>query len=157
MLPSCASRVLTRCSRSIVRRRRFSAITNPAIAQTGIASASAIRTGQSSTGHHRDGFGRTYRQIETRRTTQPSSVQSFCRAFVQVSAASDAICGTAERMRGCRGRTAAFSAVTSRCCAARGWTCPEDCGARTAAPIMEAVTMPSPGILTSERSVPTRP
>ena len=49
MLPSCASRVLMRCSRRIVRRRRFSAITNPAIAQTGIASASAIRTRKSST------------------------------------------------------------------------------------------------------------
>ena len=157
MLPSCASRVLTRCSRRIVRRRRFSTIANPAIAQTGIASASAIRTSKSSAGHHCEGFSCGYRQLETRRTTQPSSVQSLFRALVHTSAVSDPI-STAARTRGAaKGRTAALSAATSRLSAGGEWTCPENAGARTAAPTRDAAMMPRTGISVSERGMRMRP
>jgi hypothetical protein len=157
MISSCASRVLTRCSRRIVRRRRFSAKTNPAIAQTGIASASAIRTSKSSTGHHRKGFGCGYRQLETRRTTQPSSVQSLFRVFVHASAVSDAISNAARTRGAAKGRTAALSAATPRLSAGGEWTCPENAGARTAAPTRDAAMMPGTGISASERGMRMRP
>lgn len=157
MISSCASRVLTRCSRRIVRRRRFSAITNPAIAQTGIASASAIRISKSSTAHRREGFGCGYRQIETRRTTQPPSVQSLFRAFVHVSAVSDAISNAARTRGAAKGRTAALSAATSQLSAGGEGTRPENGGARTAAPTRDAAMMPGTGISASERGTRMRP